>query len=199
MSYPYYPFYPGDYARDTIHLSLVQHGVYRLLIDWYMTSGPIQTDIVGMCRALRAFPPEERQAVEFIIESFFVYRDGAWHHNRCDRELAKLALLSERQRVRAGKRWAVDNSMPRHSHGSAAAMPNQNQNQITSTPPESLPPPQTGTAGLRAGSWLAEGSPSARHSLTATPEIPRRMACMGATGTEGLDSRVRQQGVRDVS
>ena len=37
----WYPHYPGDYGRDTGHLSLIEHGAYRLLLDHcYMTAKP---------------------------------------------------------------------------------------------------------------------------------------------------------------
>jgi hypothetical protein len=31
----YYNFNIGDYRRDTVHLSILEHGIYRQLIDTY--------------------------------------------------------------------------------------------------------------------------------------------------------------------
>jgi len=38
----YYTFNIGDYRRDTGHLSLLEHGIYRQLIDsYYLSEKPI--------------------------------------------------------------------------------------------------------------------------------------------------------------
>ena len=39
MARQWYSFYPGDYGRDTGHLSLIEHGAYRTLMDHYYATG----------------------------------------------------------------------------------------------------------------------------------------------------------------
>ena len=41
----YYERHLGDYARDTAHLTMVEHGAYTLLLDrYYATESPIPAD-----------------------------------------------------------------------------------------------------------------------------------------------------------
>lgn len=40
----WYPFYVGDYRKDTARLSTEQHGAYRLLLDEYWVAGPLPDD-----------------------------------------------------------------------------------------------------------------------------------------------------------
>jgi uncharacterized protein YdaU (DUF1376 family) len=109
MSLPYYRFFPGDYARDTRHLSMLQHGAYRQLIDLYMDqAGPIPNDLPKLHRLLRAEGVEEKAAIEFILAEFFELSTGkrlGWIHKRCDRELAWSAERVEKATESIKKRW----------------------------------------------------------------------------------------------
>lgn len=87
MAIPYYRWFPGDYSRDTRHLSLMQHGAYRLLIDLYMDTGPLRNELQYLHRWLHAESVEEKGAVEFILGEFFLLEEGRWRHKRCDEEL----------------------------------------------------------------------------------------------------------------
>src|SRR6185369_1228132 len=92
MSNPWYPHYPGDYGRDTAHLSLAQHGAYRLLLDhYYATSTPLPTDPAALYRVCRAFDEGERNAVSFILSQFFELRADGYHNARADLELVRRA------------------------------------------------------------------------------------------------------------
>jgi uncharacterized protein YdaU (DUF1376 family) len=45
MSFAYMRFFTGDYYRDTRHLSMLQHGAYRQLIDHcWDQKGPLPLD-----------------------------------------------------------------------------------------------------------------------------------------------------------
>lgn len=84
----YYERHLGDYARDTAHLSMIEHGAYGLLLDrYYATEKPIPADQVH--RLARARSPEEVKAVDDVLKEFFTLVDGAWSHTRCDAEIAK--------------------------------------------------------------------------------------------------------------
>jgi len=61
----YYRRFPGDYARDTKHLSMLQHGAYCLLLDTlYSTGKPLPKDIVILYRICGASTKRERNAVK---------------------------------------------------------------------------------------------------------------------------------------
>jgi len=145
MSFAYYRWFPGDYARDTGHLTLLQHGAYRHLLDAYMATGkPIRGDLNALCRICGALSGEERQAVEFVLAEFFTPDGPNWRNNRCDRELGYLTTLSESGRKAAAMRW--------HSDGNANQNQNQNQNQnpkvkpIVGLAPDPSPKELTGKA-----------------------------------------------------
>src|SRR5215469_16454438 len=110
MKNPWYAHYPGDYGRDTAHLSLVQHGAYRLLLDHYYSSGgPLPADINALYRICRAFDQSEKEAVGSVLAEFFELRSDGYHNARADVELARRTEIHERLstsgRRGAKKRW----------------------------------------------------------------------------------------------
>ena len=106
MANTWYAFYPGDYGRDAAHLSLMQDGAYRRLLDYYYSTGnPIPTLVEQVFRICRAFAPEEHEAVRFVLEQFFVEESDGWHSRRADRELAKARDVTKKRR-KAGRESA---------------------------------------------------------------------------------------------
>jgi len=104
----WYPFFVGDYRKDTARLSCEQHGAYRQLLDEYWVTGPLPDDdvilaqIVGLeLRAWRRQRP--------YLERFFIIADGVWRQGRVDRELAaaaeRKAKAGTKARIAAGVRW----------------------------------------------------------------------------------------------
>lgn len=86
----YYERHLGDYARDTAHLSILEHGVYTLLLDrYYATEQGIPAEQAH--RVARARSKDERDAVDAVLAEFFHLRDGTWINNRVTEELAKAA------------------------------------------------------------------------------------------------------------
>lgn len=76
----------GDYARDTGHLTLMEHGVYTVLLDrLYATERPIPEGDVY--RVARASTRPERAAVDAILREFFELDDGAWTNPRAMLEI----------------------------------------------------------------------------------------------------------------
>lgn len=139
MSFAYYRWFPGDYARDTAHLTMLQHGAYRQLIDAYMATGkPLRGDMHAMHRICGALSGEERQSVEFVLVEFFRQDGPVWRHPRCDRELAYLAALSEAGRRAIAIRWARERA--KNDRDTTVLRPNydgytnQNQNQRSTKP-----------------------------------------------------------------
>jgi uncharacterized protein YdaU (DUF1376 family) len=84
----YYEHHLGDYAKDTAHLSILEHGAYRLLLDrYYGTEQGIPDDQAH--RFARARTREERQAVDTVLKEFFTLVDGLWINRRAEEEIAK--------------------------------------------------------------------------------------------------------------
>lgn len=82
----YYAFHIGDCLRDTAHLSLLEHGCYRRLLDVYYS---LETGIPcdQAYRKVGARSQEERDAVDAVLSEFFELRDGVWRQSRADREI----------------------------------------------------------------------------------------------------------------
>lgn len=84
----YYSRHLGDYARDTGHLSILEHGAYTLLLDrYYVSEAGIPADQAH--RLARARTREEKQAVDMVLEEFFTLEEGIWINKRCEEEIAK--------------------------------------------------------------------------------------------------------------
>jgi len=95
----YYQHHIGDYRRDTGHLSLLEHGIYRQLLDtYYLTEQPIPEETELVFRRLSAKTDEEKKAVEMILSEFF-YKENGWHHKRCDVEILTYLEKAETART----------------------------------------------------------------------------------------------------
>lgn len=103
----YYPHHVGDYQRDTAHLTIAEHGAYRLLMDaYYATEKPLPAELGTLCRMVRAHTKAEREAVAYVIEHFFHEADGFLHHRRIEAELIVYRDQKDRA-MRAGKASAM--------------------------------------------------------------------------------------------
>src|SRR6185436_7768871 len=77
--------------RDTMHLSLAEHGAYSLMLDtYYATERPLPQEYDSLYRICRAMSRAEQEAVRSVAEQFFkVSDDGLRHNNRADEEIAQ--------------------------------------------------------------------------------------------------------------
>lgn len=87
----YFELYVGDYARDTMELSLAEHGGFLLLLSsYYATEKPLPADVGALYRIVRAMTAAERKAVDVVADRFFpVGSDGLRHNTRADTEIEK--------------------------------------------------------------------------------------------------------------
>lgn len=113
----YYRHYIGDYDTATKELSLLEHGVYRRLLDGYYAKGTLSSDTTKLYRVAGAFSPEEQQAVQRVATQMFIVDGDRLRHDRADAELDRIKRESEIQADRARKRWHGAG----HSPGSAPA------------------------------------------------------------------------------
>lgn len=103
----YYNRYPGDYARKTQDLSLVEHGAYTLLLDHlYGTQQVLPKNPVGLFRVTRAFTQEEQDAVLSVIKRFFVEVEDGYTNQRFEEERikAKARIDAARENGKKGGR-----------------------------------------------------------------------------------------------
>lgn len=145
----FYPRHIGDYSRDASHLSILEHGVYTLLLDrYYATEKPIPAN--ETYRIVRATTRQEKAAVDSVLREFFSLTDDGWQHKRVEEEIAKMLEKSKKAADSAKRRWDA-NAMRTHSDGNAKAMLSNNQYPITNNQTESLQPFSNTSRGGRKG------------------------------------------------
>lgn len=98
----YYEHHLGDYAKDTGHLSMLEHGAYRLLLDrYYSTEEGIPA--AQAHRLARARSDEERQAVDVVLDEFFELIEGVWINRRAEEEIAAARVRIDAARANGKK------------------------------------------------------------------------------------------------
>jgi uncharacterized protein YdaU (DUF1376 family) len=102
----FYKFHVGDYRKKTHHLTLLEHGIYRSLLDtYYLTENPLDGDTGKLMRSHGVRAPEEIQAFKNVLDDFFYLKDNEFHHDSCNEQLNKIYEKSEKARQSAKARW----------------------------------------------------------------------------------------------
>lgn len=139
----YYKRHLGDYARDTGHLTALEHGIYGLLLDWYYANEkPIPADKAA--RIARGNPDETQS----VLSEFFELTAQGWKHRRADREIREYNAKADRNRTvgklggRPPKTQTVSKENPRETlTKNQEPLTNKEQKQKTGSPTGSRLPP----------------------------------------------------------
>ena len=119
----YYPFNIGDYRRDTGHLSLLEHGIYRSLLDtYYLDESPLCGDDATLMRTHCIRTEEEVLAFQNVLKDFFRSVKKGYIHKGCEENISKYRAKSDKARASAKARWDA-NAMRTHSEGNANHKP----------------------------------------------------------------------------
>jgi uncharacterized protein YdaU (DUF1376 family) len=139
----YVELHIGDYEKATSHLTACEDGIYgRLIRRYYDTEAPLPLDLKAIQRFVRARSRDEKEAVETVLEEFFIKTDDGWRHKRCDEEIARYGEKREKAKRSADARWnrsernanAYTDGMRTHSEGNAHQSPvTSHQSSIGST------------------------------------------------------------------
>jgi uncharacterized protein YdaU (DUF1376 family) len=154
----YYSHHLGDYTKDTAHLSMIEDGAYRRLIDlYYSTEAPLIADRAKLYRLVRAFTKQDREAVDTVLAEFFELTDEGYRQSRCDTELSKMHEKSNKARASVEKRWQNErntnvptNVLPTQYEGNT---PN-NQEPITNNQEE--PKPKAPAVPFAPPDWVPD-------------------------------------------
>jgi uncharacterized protein YdaU (DUF1376 family) len=134
----YYEHHLGDYLRDTAHLSMLEDGAYRRLLDLYYTrEAPLPANLDAVCRLIRARSDDDKAAVMVVLDEFFVRTDEGYRLKRCDSEIDLFHEKVEKKRAAANARWASTCNAPAYAPAYAPAM------QMECPPVSSLQSPDT--------------------------------------------------------
>ena len=129
----YYSHHIGDYLTDTAHLSILEDGAYRRLLDRYYTNeSPITSDEAALFRVLRARSEDEKEAARLVLNEFFILTESGWMHKRCEAEIAAFREKSGKATDAANKRWNKQvnaDALRTHTERNADAVPTKPINQ----------------------------------------------------------------------
>ena len=110
----FFKLYIGDYQRDTGCLSIAEHGVYFLMLQYhYATEKPLPTG-KDLYRLLRCSTKADRDAVDVVAKQFWQESPGGLVNSRATKEMAEAHAYAEAQSTRAHKRWDKQKDMPAH-------------------------------------------------------------------------------------
>ena len=101
----------GDYAKDTRHLSMIEHGAYTLMLDiCYASEKPLPDDLPALFRLCCARSKTEQEAVENVLREFFTLTiGGGWTQKRVLKELSDYSGTSDSRRYAVFCRmWAKE-------------------------------------------------------------------------------------------
>ena len=126
----YYQHNIADYRKDTSHLTLVEHGIYRQLLDsYYLDEIPLTADLDKLMRSHSVRTADEQQSLKNVLADFFELTKKGYVHKRCDEVIAEYHGKSVKARASAMARWAkkhkgVDaNALQTQSEGNANHKP----------------------------------------------------------------------------
>lgn len=144
MGLAWYARYPGDYLRDTMDLSLEQHGAYTVLLEVYYSQGSPITKLQAEQLAKR-YVTTDSLAIPDILDRFFDFDGAVYRNDRAEREIAKRIAKQEKQsnagKTTALKRWSqkhngsLPNSLAKKKPDSLATYNhNHSHNHISDAP-----------------------------------------------------------------
>jgi uncharacterized protein YdaU (DUF1376 family) len=112
MGDPYYPWFQGDYMRDTSDLSLAEDGAYRRLLDHYYSEEHLPADKSRLYRVCRVSSSEENAAVDFVVKRYFTVEGDRLVNSRAEKELAKRRKFIDDQKRKSvlghAARWGKE-------------------------------------------------------------------------------------------
>ena len=102
----YYTFHIGDYRKDTGHLTLLEHAIYRSLIDsCFETEQPLPLDHAKLMRSHSVRSDIEKESFNNVLADFFIKTQNGYRNFRVDNELERIYKKSEKARESAKIRW----------------------------------------------------------------------------------------------
>jgi uncharacterized protein YdaU (DUF1376 family) len=119
----YYKFNIADYRKDTGHLSTIEHGIYRQLIDWYyLDEQPIPEETQVVIRRLR-LGSDEVNFLQNVLSDFFVLGKTGYKHKRIEVE-----IKDYQEQVEKNKNNGKLGGRPKKTQSVISGLPDESQN-----------------------------------------------------------------------
>ena len=166
----YYKFNIADYRKDTGHLTTIEHGIYRQLIDWYYLDEkpiPIQTQVV--MRRLRLGSDQE-DSLQNVLTDFFTKGKDGYRQCRIDFEIKEYHSQADKNRTN-GKLGG----RPKKTQSVISGNPDESQNNPNHEPiTNNQKPSKTATRGARLPANWKPDAELAEWSKTERPDLDLR-------------------------
>lgn len=125
----YYQFNIADYRKDTVHLTPIEHYIYRSLIDWYyLDETPIPKETQVVIRRLSLDLDMVSQLTN-VLNDFFYIDGDCYRHNRIDIE-----ILAYHEMVLKNKLNGKLGGRPRKTQSVILDNPNESQKKPNQEP-----------------------------------------------------------------
>jgi uncharacterized protein YdaU (DUF1376 family) len=125
----YYKFNIADYRKDTGHLSTIEHGIYRQLIDWYyLDEQPIPEETQVVIRRLR-LGSDEVIFLQNVLSDFFVLGKTGYTHKRIEVE-----IVDYHEQVEKNKNKGKLGGRPKKTQVVISGLPDESQNNPNQEP-----------------------------------------------------------------
>ena len=125
----YYKFNIADYRKDTGHLSTIEHGIFRQLIDWYyLDEQPIPEETQVVIRRLR-LGSDEVKFLQNVLSDFFVLSKTGYKHKRIEVE-----IKDYHEQVEKNKNNGKLGGRPKKTQSVIDGFPDQSQNNPNQEP-----------------------------------------------------------------
>lgn len=125
----YYQHHIGDYRKDTSHLTLLEHGIYRQLLDlYYISEKPLDANALRLICARTA--DEQAMAMQLLNE-FFTKKGDKYFHSRCDAEIELYHGKKTKAKASADIRWSKNKDLPDANALRTDSEGNANQEPLT--------------------------------------------------------------------
>lgn len=125
----YYKFNIADYRKDTGHLSTIEHGIYRQLIDWYyLDEQPIPEETQVVIRRLR-LGSDEVNFLQNVLSDFFVLGKTGYTHKRIEVE-----IKDYQEQVEKNKNNGKLGGRPKKTQVVISGLPDESQNNPNQEP-----------------------------------------------------------------
>lgn len=133
----YYSFNIGDYRRRTNNFTLLEHGIYRQLIDeYYLDESPLPIELKKLYRKIGAKSEEEKQIIKELLEDFFTLDTDGYQHVHCNEVIAEYHAKSLKNKEN-GKKGGRPKKNPEESEINPvglSGLPIANPNESESNP-----------------------------------------------------------------